>query len=494
MQELTNRTLDRLPAAVQRPGYDRRVVTAGIAHIGVGNFHRTHQAVYVDRCLHLPGHQAWGIVGIGLTNSAAGAEKAEVYRQQDGLYTVTEYDPQGQGSTRAIGAMVDYLHAPNDPERVLALLSSSAIRIVTLTITEGGYNIDEQTGTFRLNEPGVAHDLGGQPPITVFGFLVEALARRRATGMLPFTIVSCDNLRHNGDTIRKAVVSFAAARDADLAAWIDREAAFPNSMVDRIAPSVNSDDRQRLIEASGINDGLPAMGESYIQWVVEDRFCNGRPDLGAVGVELRADVALFEAAKGRILNATHMMMAYPALLCGYRLVHEAMGDQRLRGFLLRFLSLDAIPLIEGPPGVSLQSYAETILERFSNPAVGDQLLRIAQDGAAKIPVFHRETLETLAATNGHLAREAFFLACFARYFDGRDDNGASFDVVEPTFTAADRATLRSDDGLGLLRTSPFGALQLDQNAGFMSAYRAAAAAIAAQGVGASLEADGGRNW
>ena len=494
MPELNDSTLTSLPSTVTRPGYDRRSVRAGIAHVGVGNFHRTHQAIFIDRCLHLPGHEGWGIVGIGLTNSPSGVGKADAFERQDGLYTVTEYGPDGRGSSRVIGAMVDYLHAPRDPRRVLEVLASPDIRIVTLTITEGGYNIDERTGEFRLDDPKVARDLASTTPSTVFGYLVEALARRRAAGVPAFAIVSCDNLRHNGDTTRKAVVSFARARDAELAAWIDREATFPNGMVDRIAPSVGPEDQKRLVAESGVDDAVPAMGESFIQWVIEDRFPNGRPDLGAVGVELRDDVALFEAAKGRILNASHVMMCYPALLCGYRLVHEAMADGRLRRFMLRFLSLDAIPLIQGPPGVDLQDYAEVILERFSNPAVGDQLLRIAQDGAAKIPVFHRKTLETLAASCGHLGREAFFLACFARYFEGVDDTGARFDVIEPTFTAADQEELRSPDGLGLLRTSPFAALGLDRHAGFASAYRAAKTAIEAQGVGAAIDADGGRNW
>jgi hypothetical protein len=210
--------------------------------------------------------------------------------------------------------------------------------------------------------------------------------------------------------------------------------------------------------------------------------------------QLRNDVALFEAVKGRMLNASHMMLAYPSVLCGYRLVHEAMQDERLRGFLRRFLERDAIPLVEGPPGVSLSDYKEVILERFSNPAVGDQLLRIAQDGAAKIPVFHRNTIERLLETGGHLAREAFFLACFARYLQGHDDTGEAYDVVEPTFSAADWVELRSEDGLGLLRTSSFITLRLDHHAGFVSAYRTAASAIAQRGVGGALDEDHGHDW
>ena len=494
MLKLSNQTLDRLPPEVAVPGYDRSRVSPGIVHIGVGNFHRMHQAVFIDRCLHRPGQESWGIVGVSLRRGAGEEEKAEAFRRQDGLYTVTEFDPGGDDQTRVIGAMIDYVHAPEDPERVLTLLARPAIGIVTLTITEKTYNIDERTGTFRIDDPEIARDLAERVPRTVFGILAEALARRRAAGVPPFTVVSCDNLRHNGDTTRVAVAGFARVRDPELAEWIEREVAFPNGMVDRIAPTVTLEDRRRLNVQSGIDDLMPAMGESFVQWVIEDRFPGGRPALDAVGVELRDDVALFEAAKGRILNAAHMMLAYPALLCGYRMVHEAMRDERLAGFLRRFLLRDAIPLIQGPGGVALPDYAEIILERFANPAVGDQLMRIAQDGAAKIPVFHRRTIETLLETDGPLAREAFFLASFARFLGGRDDSGQAYEVVEPTLSEKDHAELRAADGLGLLRTSPFAALQLDRHDRFVGAYREAASAIARDGVKRSLETNDARDW
>lgn len=492
--KLCNRTLDRLPPHVAVPGYARSQLSAGIVHIGVGNFHRTHQAVFIDRCLHLADHQGWGIIGVGLGRGSAADAKADAFACQDGLYTVTEYDPDGNRQTRVIGAMVGYLHAPRNPEQVLATLTGANIRIVTLTITESGYHIDERTGAFRLDVPEIARDLTGAVPETAFGFVVEALARRRAAGLPGFTVVSCDNLRHNGDTVRNAVVTFARARDNALADWIEREVSFPNSMVDRIAPTVMPDDRRGLNAQSGVDDLMPATAESFIQWVIEDRFTNGRPDFGAVGMQLRDDVALFEAAKGRVLNAAHMMLAYPALLCGYRLVHEAMQDRRLRGFLQRFLLRDAIPLIEGPSGISLADYAAVVLERFTNPAVGDQLQRIAQAGAAKIPVFHRRTIELLLETNRQLGREAFFLACYAHFLIKRDDPAVIYKVVEPTLSAEDWIELRAADDLGLLRTSPFAALRLDRHDGFVAAYRAAAIAIAREGVGVALATDDGLTW
>ncbi|TDG01968.1 mannitol dehydrogenase family protein [Paraburkholderia guartelaensis] len=237
-QLLSNATLGQLDDRVAVPAYDRNRLTAGIAHIGVGNFHRAHQALYADRCLHLPGHEAWAICGIGLGSGTSALAKVRALHAQDCLYTVTEFDSDGSGSTRVIGAMIDYLHAPADPEAVLRELAGPAIRIVSLTITEGGYNFDEATGEFKLHEPDVAHDLAGAPPRTAVGFIVGALRRRREANVPAFTVMSCDNLRQSGNTVRRAVLSFAQAVDPGLAGWIADNAAFPNGMVDRIAPQV----------------------------------------------------------------------------------------------------------------------------------------------------------------------------------------------------------------------------------------------------------------
>lgn len=487
MTGLCNQTLATLDSTVIKPRYDRNEVTAGIAHIGVGNFHRAHQAIYVDRCLHQPGQSHWGIAGIGLGDSASSRAKAESFQRQDGLYSVTEFAPDGSAVTRVIGAMVDYLHAPSNPEAVLALLASPQIRIVSLTITEGGYNIDEVSGEFLLDTPDVVHDLAGHAPRTAFGFIVEALVRRKAAGVAPFTIVSCDNLRGNGNVARKAIVGFARGCDKELADWIQGNVFFPNGMVDRIVPKVSEAERLRLNRRSGLDDLVPVMSESFIQWVMEDQFPSGRPAFESVGVELRDDVPLFEAVKGRLLNASHMLMSYPSLLCGHRLVHEAMGDRRITKLLDTFMELDAIPLLEGPKGLSLEAYKESVLNRFSNAAVGDQLLRIAHDGAAKIPIFHTKTLSMLLKSGGDIRREAFFLACFARYFGGKDDAGEKFEVLEPNLTANDFTSLKDPDGLGLLRTTPFRALALDEHPGFINAYRSSTEAIVSNGAGAALE-------
>ena len=486
MTNLSDRTLGRLPDPVARPRYDRAALRAGIVHFGVGNFHRTHLALYVDDCLALPGQEAWGIVGVGLTDGPAARAKAEAYRQQDGLYTVSEFTPDGRGRTRVIGAMIDYLHAPADPEAVLARLAHPDTRIVSLTITEGGYNIDEATGAFALDTPDVAHDLAGGPPRSAFGFVVEALARRRATGLGGFTVCSCDNLRGNGDTARKAFTAFARARDPGLADWIDAEVDFPNAMVDRIAPQVPAEVRDGLNRRSGIDDRLPAMAESFNQWVTEDRFRQGRPRLEEAGVEFRDDVADFVAVKGRMLNAAHMMMCWPSLLMGHRLVHAAMGDRRIVALIEAFLDRDVIPHVSPPPGLSPDKYRAMVVERFSNPAIADQLLRVASDGASKLPIFHARTLSTLIGAGADLGREAFMLACYARCLLGRDDAGATFEVVEPVLKPDDWALIRTGPA-GILRASPFAALDLGAHRPFMAAFESAAASIAERGASATLD-------
>ena len=477
MIALDSARLDQLSGLVEVPLYDRARVGIGIAHFGVGNFHRVHEAVYLDRCLHLPGHEGWGIVGIGISDTAAARRKAASFRAQDGLYSLTEFAADGSASARVLGALRSYLHAPEDPEAVLVQLAEPALRIVSLTITEGGYLIDESTGRFAVDHPDVQHDLTEDLPRTVFGFIVRALARRRASGVAPFTVVSCDNLRQNGATTRRAVLAFAEELDPQLAAWISEAVAFPNSMVDRIAPYVSEDDRARLNTANGIDDAVPVMSETYLQWVIEDRFPAGRPDLGAVGVELRDDVALFETVKGRMLNASHVLLSYVALLLGHRFVHEALADARVRSVVEVYLTSDVIPLLQGPSGLSLQDYRDSILERFSNPAIRDQLIRIATDGSAKIPVFHSATLRTLLESGGDLRREALLLACYQRYLGGVDDLGGLFEVTEPSLSDDDRAELAAADGLGLLRISSLRSLGLEDDQRFLAAYRAAVAAL-----------------
>ena len=487
MIDLRNDTLRSIGTAVRIPAYDRSQLRPGIVHFGVGNFHRVHQATVIDECLHAPGNEDWAISGVGLTNGSAAREKAAAYRVQDNLYTVTELNSDMSMATRVIGAMVEYLHAPQNPRAVLDRLAYPNTRIVSLTITEGGYNIDEKGNEFRLDNVDVVHDLSGALPRTAFGFIVFALQARHKAGLKPFTVVSCDNLRSNGDTARRAIVSFARAVSPELAAWIDENGAFPNSMVDRIAPQVLAEEKERLNASSGISDFLPASCESYTKWVIEDRFSGGRPELELGGVEFRSDVAAFEAVKGRLSNAAHMMMCYPSLLIGHRYVHRGMTERRIVQLLQNFWDLDVFPLVTPPSGFSVQAFTQEVLKRFSNPAIRDQLLRVAHDGAAKILVFHAKTIRELIKNGGDLTREAFLLVCFSRYLLGVDDLGEHFEVNEPQFNNEDWKTLRSNDPTGLFRTTPFRSLELDRSQPFSELYLELRRRLASDGSAATLD-------
>lgn len=470
------------------PSYDRSALRAGIAHFGVGNFHRAHQAVYLDRYLAAGGSPDWGIVGIGISDGTAARDKARTFAQQDCLYTLTELSPDGTSTARIVGAMVGYLHAPSEPERVLDLLSSAQLHIVTLSITEGGYFVDQASHEFLPDDPEVVADSARSQPRTVFGYIVRALERRRKAGLRPFTVVSCDNLPHNGDVARAAVVGYAGLVDRELAAWIGAHGAFPNSMVDRVVPYVDEEARQRLNQRSGADDRLAVMAESYLQWVLEDDFADGRPELERVGVQMVRDVSPYETAKLRLLNAPHVLLAYPAVLAGHRIVHNAVADPDLRALLQTFMVSDVLPQLDGmlPPDLVPQDYVRSVLERFGNPSIEDQLLRIATDGASKIPTFHTSLVRGMLSADRDVRREALLLACYRRYLSGTDDNGRAFEVTEPSLAPGEQATLASDDPVAILRHPKLAGLQVADDGRFVAAYRQACGILAEQGALAAV--------
>lgn len=481
--------LDGLPAKVRRPGYDRGRVTAGIVHFSVGNFHRAHQAEYVDRCLHLPGQAGWGICGVGLIDSGPERAKARSMAAQAGLYTLTLFPAEGEPSTSVVGSIVDYRFAPDDPGVVLAKLLDPGVRLVSMTITEGAYNLDEATGEFRLDAPGIVRDLANpEAPSTVFGFIVAGLARRRAEGLPTFSVLSCDNLQHNGEVARHAVLAFARARDPELARWIEGEAAFPSCMVDRITPAVAAEDVARLNRLTGVADEVPVFAEDFTQWVVEDRFCAGRPPLEEVGVQLTDDVGAYEQVKLRMLNASHSMLSYPGLLGGYRFVHEAMGDARISQYLRAFLDRDVIPLLAAPTGMPLAAYRDTVLTRFSNPAVNDQLARITADGASKIPVFLGDTIRAALDRGAGHERLAFLFAAYARYLSGVGDRGAAFTPQEPRLSEADRRLAAAPEPAAALRMAAFAGLALDRSPAFVAGFARCRDLIAERGALPALAA------
>lgn len=447
---MTLKSVDGLPSGVVAPPYDVSSVRPGIVHFGVGNFFRAHEAFYVEQILK--DDPNWAIVGVGLTAGERSERKAAQYKAQNGLYSLTETAPSGESHVRVIGCLRDYLLAPENPNAVLDRLSDPATRIVSMTITEGGYNIDEGTGEFDLTNEAVQQDLKTpENPSTIFGYVVEALRRRRDAGHKAFTILSADNLRHNGNVARKAFLGHAKAHDAELAAWIEENATFPNGMVDRITPTVSAAVIEKLNKASGLDDDLPLVAEDFHQWVLEDNFADGRPPLEKAGVQFVDDVTDYEHVKIRMLNASHIMLSFPALLIGYENIDQALADADLRRNVEAFLNKDVIPTLHAPPGVTLEGYRDSVISRFSNPAMADQILRIASDGSSKVQVFWTETVRQALERKTDISRIAFGIAAYLEMLHSVPDH------AEPTFKAKQKELAAADDYETALKLPSFDA-------------------------------------
>lgn len=413
---------------VATPSYDRSEVTAGIVHFGVGGFHRAHQAMYIDALLNRGTAKEWGICGVGVLPQDAAMRDA--LKAQDYLYTLVEKHSDGSMVARVIGSIVDYLFAPDDPEAVIARMASPETKIVSTTITEGGYAINDVTGEFNPEAPGVAEDLArdGGYPATVFGLVVEALRRRRDAGVVPFTLQSCDNLPHNGDLAKVAFVSFAKLVDPELGAWIEREVHFPNSMVDRITPVTVDGDRADLAERFGIEDRWPVVCEPFTQWVVEDSFSAGRAPLEDVGVQYVTDVTPYELMKLRLLNCSHQGIAYFGRLCDYTYAHVAAQDPVLREFLRRYMDEEATPTLPPVPGVDLDEYKATLLERFSNPGIADTVARLGAEASDRIPKWLVPVIFHNLEHDGQITLSAAIVASWARFAEGVDEHGEPIEI------------------------------------------------------------------
>jgi mannitol 2-dehydrogenase len=462
-------------------------VRTGIVHLGVGGFHRAHEAMYVDRLLEQGGAREWGICGVGVLPSDR--RMAEVMAAQDCLYTLVVKHPDGSLDARVVGSIVEYLLAPDDPEAVVEKMAAETTRIVSLTVTEGGYNVSAVTGEFDRSDPAVVADAQpGATPRTSFGLVTEALVRRRVRGLTPFTVVSCDNLQHNGDVARRSFSAFAAMRDADLGAWVEREVPFPNSMVDRITPVTTDEDRAEVARRFGIEDGWPVVCEPFTQWVLEDRFALGRPPLEDAGVQVVADVEPYEMMKLRLLNASHQALCYFAHLAGYRLVHDAAQDPLFREFLLGYMVEEATPTLPPVPGIDLADYAAAVVERCSNAAVRDTVARLAFDGSERLPKWLLPVIRENLAAGGELRRSIAVVAAWARYAEGVDEQGQPIDVVDRRREGLlARAARQRDDPLAFVADRElFGDLVDDER--FTSAYRASLASLHERGARATLEA------
>src|SRR5580698_8123374 len=483
---LNARTLAYWAGRLPVPTYDRRLVTPGVVHVGVGGFQRAHQAMYHDRLMNQGDPAGWGICGVGVM--PADRAMRHVLDAQDGLYTLVLKHADGTYEPRVIGSIVEYLFAPDDPEAVIEKMADPAIRIVSLTVTEGGYNISDVTGEFDAANPDVVRDLEpGAVPRTTFGLVTVALRRRRDRGLVPFTVMSCDNLQGNGDLARRAFTTFARLRDPDLGHWVEQEVSFPNCMVDRITPVTTDADRAEITERFGIDDRWPVVCEPFTQWVLQDAFTAGRPPYQDAGVQVVGDVEPYELMKLRLLNASHQALCYFGYLCGYRLVHQAAGDPLFRAFLLSYMDTEATPTLPPVPGVDLTEYKHTLLDRFCNPQVRDTIARLCAESSDRIPKWLLPVFRAQLATGGQIRRSAAVVASWARYAEGTDEQGQPIDVVDrlaDTLVELARRQ-RTDPDAFIANRQLFGDLAANER--FRAAYRSALASLHTRGARATLE-------
>ena len=473
--DLSFEGLGALSSNVAVPSYDRGSLTAGILHIGVGNFHRAHQAVYMDRLFNMGLDHDWAIVGAGIMPFDA-AKRAALSRQ-DWLTTVVELDP-GSLSARVTGAMIDFCETEAGP--IIERLKDPAIRIVSLTVTEGGYFVDAKTGGFDSEHADIQADAKGGIPKTVFGIMIAGLKARRDAGLAAFTVMSCDNLPENGKVARQAVLGLARLQDSALADWIEAEVALPNGMVDCITPATSPAEIAMVRDTFGIDDAAPVTCEPFRQWVLEDNFPSGRPALEKVGVEFVEDVHAHELMKLRILNGGHAAIAYVGDLLGYEIVSDAMADPAIRGWYAALATREVIPTLHPIPGVSYADYLSSCIERFSNSAVRDTIPRLCFDGSNRQPKFVLPTVRDALAQGLPVEGLALEVALWCLYCAKRTPDEIGDE------RAAALSGAKGDPATFLAITDVFG--DLGENSVFAEAFAKAMAALQADGPRAVIEA------
>src|SRR5215211_5866494 len=483
MTALSESTLDSL--TIPGLGYDRSKVSVGIVHFGVGGFHRAHQAMYVDQLMEQGEAFDWGICGVGVM--PFDLRMRDAMEAQDCLYTLVQKDPGGGWQPKIIGSIVEYRYAPDDTEAVIEKMADPGTRIVSLTVTEGGYNFHPVTGEFDEANPAVQADLApGAVPATTFGLITEALMRRRTRVVAPFTIMSCDNIQGNGHVAQEVFTAFARLREPELGEWVASTICFPNSMVDRITPVTTDNDRDEVRQRFGIEDAWPVVCEPFTQWALEDKFSLGRTPLERVGVQVVPDVKPYELMKLRLLNASHQALCYFGYLSGYRLVHEVAQDPLFAKFLLDYMHREATPTLAPVPGIDLEEYKHNLIARFSNPEVRDTVARLCAESSDRIPKWLLPVIRHNLAHGGPVDLAAAVVASWARYSDGVDEQGRPIEVVD---RLAGRLTesarrQREDPDAFLANRDVFGDLADDPR--FTAAYRSILMALHERGARATL--------
>lgn len=423
---LSNRTLGDLPASVVRPAYDRSRVTPGIVHLGIGAFHRAHQAFYTDEVL-ARGDLRWGIVGASLRS----ADTRDALAPQDGLYTLAARDGAGE-RLRVIGSSAGLLVAPENPGALLSAMTQPDVRLVSLTVTEKGYCHSPATGMLDEAHPDIAHDLAAPGvPRSAVGFIVEAIARRRAAGAAPFTLLSCDNLPANGHTLKRAAIRFAELRDPDLGRYVADEIACPSTMVDRIVPATTDADRAAVAGRIGMEDAWPVVTEPFSQWVIEDDFPAGRPEWEQAGATFVKDVAAYELMKLRLLNGSHSTLAYLGYLAGHETVAATIAAPGFAGLVEKLMDEEVSPTLPPLPGIDLAAYRADLVARFRNPALHHRTWQIAMDGSQKLPQRLLGTIRDRIVMGAPFRCLALGVAGWMRYAAGIDEKGGPIDVRDP---------------------------------------------------------------
>ncbi|MCG7391773.1 mannitol dehydrogenase family protein [Microvirga sp. ACRRW] len=479
-KRLSEASLNDLPRAVMRPPYDRSAVTTGIVHLGVGAFHRAHQAVYVEDILAQEPH--WGIVAASLRSP----DTYDALEPQDGLYTLSIRSGEGE-KLRVIGAIQRVIVAPQAIEDLLKVMADPKTRIVSLTVTEKGYCHDPATGTLNESHPDVVHDLRNPHlPRSAPGFIIEALRRRRIAGVPPFTVLTCDNLPSNGRTVKRVLTRFAELSDPAFGRFVANEVACPCTMVDRIVPATSDEDRRRIREELGVTDAWPVVTEPFTQWVIEDSFPQGRPTWETVGAEFVSDVEPYEHMKLRLLNGSHSTLAYLGYLAGYETVADTMADPAFERLIAGLMNEEVTSTLHMPAGADLAAYKRALIERFKNPALRHRTWQIAMDGSQKLPQRLLGTVRDRLRDDAPIQRLALGVAAWMRYVTGIDEQGAPIDVRDPMAArlreTADRAGVSPERLAGeLLAVREIFGDDLPHDARFTGPVKAALGQLYAQG-------------
>ena len=465
--KLGDQTLSELADTIARPTYDRGALTPGMVHIGLGNFHRGHQAWYLHTLMQNGLAHDWAIIGAGVRPGDA-AQRQRLL-EQDFLTTLIALDPE-KTTAEVIGSMIDFLPVQPDNAALIAQMADPVIRIVSLTVTEGGYYIDPATKGFDAAHPDIAHDAATpDQPMTAFGAMIAALKLRRAAGTGPFTCMCCDNLQGNGAILRQTVVSLARLSDPELAVWIDENCSFPNSMVDCIVPATGPKELE-LVQSLGIDDASPVTHETYRQWVIEDDFCAGRPDWDKVGATFTDDVHDFEAMKIRVLNGGHQIIANAGELLSIESISDCMANAEIRGLFDKIARDEILPHVKAVPGMEPTAYVTLISKRFSNPRIVDTTRRVAFDGSSRHPGFLMPSIVDGLAKGTPISGLALVEAIWARMCAGSREDGSVIEPNDPFWDdlQANAVAAKADPAVWLgQRQYP---VQIAQNAEFVTLF------------------------